>query len=228
VDVASLAEVIGADIGVAGDPVRAPNGVALVPIDARHPIFRAFSSPTGALGDVVVDQFRRLKDVPGRSVLGRFSGGDLALVEQAVGNGRLVVFTSDLDNQWGRFPLNPSFVPFVVETARYLTAGTQPRQNWVLPDAPPGAPQEPGLASVQAADGTRQPVVVNVDVRESDPSTGTSEEFQGAIARVSRSQTPSAESDARQVEDQQRWWQVGLLIMLLALGGEALIGRRAI
>jgi len=32
---------------------------------------------------------------------------------------------------------------------------------------------------------------------------------------------------AREVEDQQRWWQVGLLVMLAALAGEALVGRRA-
>jgi hypothetical protein len=226
VDIASLVDVVGVDLGVTGEPVRSQGGVALVPTDARHPIFRAFSSPTGALGDVVVDQFRRLKEQPDRAVLGRFSGGDIALSEQSVGDGRLLVFTSDLDNQWGRFPLNPSFVPFVVEAARYLTAGRQPRQSWVLPDAPPGAPQEPGVASMPTADGSRQPVAVNVDVRESDPSIGTAEEFQGAIARVNRSQSPSAESDARHVEDEQRWWQVGLLLMLAALSGEALVGRR--
>ncbi len=228
VDVASLVDVVGVDLGASSEVVRPPSGVALVPTDARHPIFRAFSSPSGALGDVVVDQFRRLPDQPDRSVLGRFSGGDIALAEQSVGSGRLLVFTSDLDNQWGRFPLNPSFVPFVVETARYLTAGRQPRQSWVLPDSPPGAPQEPGVASVQSANGSRQLVVVNVDVRESDPSVGTPEEFQGAIARVSRSQTASEADDARRVEEQQHWWQVGLLVMLLALGGEALVGRRAV
>jgi hypothetical protein len=229
VDVASLVDVVGVELGASNDPVRPQGGgVALVPTDARHPIFRAFSSPTGALGDVVVDQFRRLKDLPDRMVLARFSGGDVALTEQSVERGRLLVFTSDLDNQWGRFPLNPAFVPFVVETARYLTSGRQPRQTWVLPDVPPGAGQQPGVASIQTADGSRQPVVVNVDVRESDPSVGTAEEFQNAIGRVSRSQTQSPQDDARHVEDEQRWWQVGLLLMLAALSGEALVGRRAI
>ncbi len=227
VDVASLPVVVGADLGVSNDPVRPPGGVALVPIDARHPIFRAFSSPSGALGDVVADQFRRLKDQADRTVLARFSGGDIALAEQSVEGGRLLIFTSDLDNQWGRFPLNPAFVPFVVESARYLTSGRQTRQAWVLPDVPPGAPQQPGVASVATVNGARQPVVVNVDVRESDPSVGTAEEFESAISRVGRSQAQSPQNDARQVEDQQRWWQVGLLLMLAALGGEALIGRRA-
>ena len=34
-------------------------------------------------------------------------------------------------------------------------------------------------------------------------------------------------NEAREVEDRQRWWQVGLLVMLVALAGEALVGRRA-
>ena len=228
VDVASLVDVVGVDLGASAEPVRTPGGAALVPTDARHPIFRAFSTPTGALSDVVVEQFRRLKDRPNRAILARFSGGDVALTEESVERGRLLVFSSDLDNRWGRFPLNPSFVPFVVETARYLTSGRQPRQTWVLPDVPPGAAQQPGVASVRGADGSSQAVVVNVDIRESDPSIGTPEEFESSIARVGRSQAQSAEHDVRQVEDEQRWWQVGLLLMLLALGGEALVGRRAI
>lgn len=227
VDLASLVDVVGVDLGASAEPIRPPAGVALVPTDARHPIFRAFSSPSGALGDVVVDRFRRIQEETGRTVLARFSGGDVALIEQSVDRGRLLVFTSDLDNQWGRFPLNPSFVPFVIETARYLTSGRQARQTWVLPDAPPGASPVPGVATVAGPDGSRVPVAVNVDVRESDPSMGTAEEFESSIGRVSRSQTRSAMNDATQVEDQQRWWQVGLFVMLAALIGETLIGRRA-
>src|SRR5688572_32469780 len=31
---------------------------------------------------------------------------------------------------------------------------------------------------------------------------------------------------ARDIEDRQRWWQIGIVVMLLALSAEALIGRR--
>ena len=34
-------------------------------------------------------------------------------------------------------------------------------------------------------------------------------------------------TSAREVEDRQRWWQIGLFVMLVALAGEAIIGRRA-
>ena len=197
VDVGTLQDVLGVAVGALADPVRTP-GATMVATDGRHPIFRPFLNPSGALGDVQVDQYRRLSDQQGRIVLARFSGGDPALTEQAVGEGRLMIYTSDLDNEWSRFPLNPAFVPFAVETARYLArdenAGERP---------------------------------AGFEPRESNPAATTAEEFTNAIDRTNRSNLIDAGQAARDVEDQQRWWQVGLLVMLAALAGEALIGRRA-
>jgi hypothetical protein len=67
----------------------------------------------------------------------------------------------------------------------------------------------------------------NVDVRESNPATVTVAEFTNAIERTSRAAPAEAGGAAREIEDRQRWWQVGIFVMLLALAGEALIGRRA-
>ena len=225
VDPGTLGDVIGADLGVVPAPVRAP-GATLVASDSRHPIFRPFLIPSGALGDVQVDQYRRLKDQEGRTVLARFTGGDAALTEQVVGQGRLLVFVSDLDNQWSRFPLQPSFVPFAVETARYLTHGRQRRQQWTLPDVPAGAPMAPGVVMTGEGAAARR-MVVNVDVRESSPAATTVEEFTNDITRTNRSDQREPVNVAREVEERQRWWQVGLLVMLVALAGEALVGRRA-
>jgi hypothetical protein len=197
VDVGTLNDVLGVPVSASDDPVRTP-GATMVATDGRHPIFRPFLNPSGALGDVQVDQYRRLNDQQGRIVLARFSGGDPALTEQAVGEGRLMIYTSDLDNEWSRFPLNAAFVPFAVETARYLARGAH-------------------------ADAQR----AGFEPRESNPAATTAEEFTKAIDRTNRSQLSDAGQAARDVEDQQRWWQVGLLIMLAALAGEALIGRRA-
>ncbi len=225
VDPGTLADVLGADIGVASAVVRTP-GATLVASDSRHPIFRPFLIPSGALGDVQVDQHRRLRDQEGRTVLARLSGGDAALTEQTVGQGRLLVFTSDLDNQWSRFPLHPSFVPFAVETARYLTHGRVQRQEWTLPDVPAGAAATPGVVVAGEGAAARR-MVVNVDVRESSLATTTVDEFTNGIMRTNRSEQGAPVSLARDVEDRQRWWQVGLLVMVLALAGEALVGRRA-
>ena len=197
VDVGTLADVLGVPVSAADEPIRT-SGATMVATDGRHPIFRPFLNPSGALGDVQVDQYRRLNDQEDRVVLARFSGGDPALTEQAVGEGRLMIYTSDLDNEWSRFPLNAAFVPFAVETARYLARG-------VLADQ-----QRTGF-----------------EPRESNPAATTIEEFTNAIDRTNRSSLIDARQAARDVEDQQRWWQVGLLVMLVALAGEGLLGRRA-
>lgn len=225
VDPGTLGDVIGVDLNVAPSPVRAA-GATLVANDSRHPIFRPFLIPAGALGDVQVDQYRRLNEQEGRTVVAKLSGGDAALTEQPVGPGRLLVFTSDLDNQWNRFPLHPSFVPFAVETARYLTPGRQMKQEWTLPEVPAGAAIAPGV--VMAGEGAAaRSMVVNVDVRESSPAATTADEFTQGITRTARSKQSEPTNEAREVEDRQRWWQVGLLVMLAALAGEALVGRRA-
>jgi hypothetical protein len=198
VDAGTISDSVGVTLSLAEAPVRTP-GATLVASDGRHPIFRPFLNPSGALGDVQVEQYRRLNDQQDRTVLARFSGGDPALTEQEVGEGRLMIYTSDLDNQWSRFPLNPAFVPFAVETARYLSRGQRP------------AGETPG----------------DVDVRESNPATVTVAEFTKAIERTNRAALAETGGAAREIEDQQRWWQVGIFVMLLALAGEALIGRRA-
>jgi hypothetical protein len=53
------------------------------------------------------------------------------LLEKRIGEGRVVLFTSGLDNLTNDFPLQPAFVPFVEQIARYL-AGSE-RQGGARP-----------------------------------------------------------------------------------------------
>jgi hypothetical protein len=53
------------------------------------------------------------------------------LLEKRIGEGRVVLLTSGLDNLSNDFPLNPAFVPFIEQTARYL-AGSE-RQGGARP-----------------------------------------------------------------------------------------------
>ncbi len=46
------------------------------------------------------------------------------LLEKKIGEGRVMLFTSGLDNLTNDFPLDPAFVPFVEQSARYL-AGSE-------------------------------------------------------------------------------------------------------
>ena len=224
VDPATLADAVGAEVSIEDD-VSEPSTrtVTLVAVDGRHPIFRPFVSPTGALGDVHVERYRRLKDQSGRTVLARFSGAGSAFTEQTVERGRLLLFASDLDNRWNRFPLNPAFVPWVVETGRYLTQGRERRQAFTVPDVPVGVPATAGVH----LDGERH-VAVNPDVKESNPAKTSIEEFTGAITRLNQVAEVRAQAVAKEQEERQRLWQLGLFVMFLALAGEGFVGRKAI
>lgn len=231
VDMATLRDTVGIALAVEPDPVSAAGGATtLVPADTRHPVFRPFASPAAAFGDVDIEQYRRLRADDGWRVLARFAGGAVALAERPVGAGRLVVFASDLDNRWNRFPLNPAFVPFVVEMARYLTSERLTRSTWTLPDAPPGHEARPGIVELAAAADGAPPrrVAINVDVRESNPAAMAPAAFEAQVTRRAAPARSAADAEAREQEDEQRWWQIGLLVMLVALVGESLIGRRTV
>jgi len=50
------------------------------------------------------------------------------LLEKKIGEGRVVLFASGLDNLTNDFPIHPVFVPLVEQTARYLS-GTESRSG---------------------------------------------------------------------------------------------------
>jgi hypothetical protein len=223
VDLATLPDTLGTRVPVDPAPPQVSDrAVTLVAVDTRHPIFRPFVNPSGALGDVHVERYRRLKD-EGATVLARFSGAGDALIEQVVGRGRLLVFASDLDNAWNRFPLNAAFVPWAIETTRYLAQGREHRSTFTLPEVPPGVPSEPGVHRV--AD---RPITVNTNVRESNPARATAEAFLADVERVNAPAVARAAVEAREQEERQRLWQIGLLVMLVALALEGVIGRKAL
>jgi hypothetical protein len=76
--------------------------------------------------------FYALKVDPGDArVIIRLGDQTPLLLEKRIGEGRVVLFTSGLDNLTNDFPLQPAFVPFIEQTARYL-AGSE-RQGGARP-----------------------------------------------------------------------------------------------
>jgi hypothetical protein len=227
IDPATLNELMGMSPAAAPDAQALGGGATLVLADTRHPVFRPFAMPAAALGDVMFERYWPVGD-EGRRVLARFSGGPAALIEQPRPNGRLLIFASDLDNKWNRFPLSPAFVPFVVETGRYLTEIQRQPQTWVLPAAPAGVEPRPGVHLLPGSGGASgRRVAVNVNMEESNPAPISQDEFLAAVPRVARTARPDEAAEARKAEDDQRLWQWGLLVMFLALAAEGLVGRRA-
>ena len=203
--------------------------VTLTPTDLRHPIIRAFGSLVGNLGrarftrTLGLDAADPDADAAAGTVVVRFDDGSPALVEHAVGEGRVLVFTSDLGNVWNDFPRRPTFVPFLHETVNYLTVRRAEPREFVIGDAPAGAPDELGVATL--AESTRR-VVLNVDPRESDPTSLTPELFEASLSRLALAAERRVQDEAAEEEADQRLWRYALILMALVLVAEGLLGSR--
>ena len=85
-------------------------------VDNTHPALHNVNS----FEDVKFYQAIRVE--PGEArMLARLSDGTPLVLEQRVGEGRVLVFASTLDNVANDLPLHASFVPFVEGSARYLS-----------------------------------------------------------------------------------------------------------
>lgn len=64
--------------------------------------------------------------------LARLNDGSPLLLEQSLGSGKVLVFTSTLDNIANDLPLQPVFVPFIERTAEYLSGGETARPVYIV------------------------------------------------------------------------------------------------
>jgi len=153
----------------AGTFEKSPTGLSLPPMESDE--FRVFR--TGGASVFSRVRFGRLIGTEPRlqedsAVLLRYSDGLPALLERQVGDGRVVLFTSSLDDDWTDLPLRSIYVSLVHQMARGLSGtlaldgarevevgGSLPlplpladgAEAWVL--APDGQehPLEPGAAA---------------------------------------------------------------------------------
>jgi aerotolerance regulator-like protein/VWA domain-containing protein len=84
-------------------------------LDPAHPATREAGNWAG------VKFYRSVRVEPGAArVAARLSDDTPLVIEEQVGDGRVLVFASTLDNVSNDFPVHAGFVPFVDETAHYL------------------------------------------------------------------------------------------------------------
>jgi len=115
--------------GKPGNPVDrlVGGGGTLGYLDYSHPIFDEFKDPrNGNFSNIRFFKYRVLTPLPTDKVLARFDDGAVAMVERAVGSGRVIAFTSTLDDEWSDFPKRYLFPPLMHETARYLGQYSEP------------------------------------------------------------------------------------------------------
>ena len=109
--------------------------------------------------------YRRLTAAPDARVLARFDDGQPALVERAVGRGRMLVWTSGFDLAWNDLALKPVFLPFVHQLVRTLAD---------LPGAADRDDGGPGGGARSPARGRRRRVALEPSGRRVplDPARG--------------------------------------------------------
>jgi hypothetical protein len=188
-------------------------------------VFHPFAANPASLGLVTFQSVARIAGT-GCQTLARFTTGDTALIECPAGDGRALIFASDLNNRWNDFPLHATFVPFVHEAIRYVTSVRPKAAEYVIGDVPPGVESRPGIATVQDPAGRQTRVAVNVDPRESDPARMSADDFQAVVTRLKDAGTSEARIEARQQEEQQHVWQYALVLILCVLATEGLIASR--
>jgi hypothetical protein len=208
---------------------------AIAPDDLRHPVFRVFQGNAAALGR---PQFDRIATLTAGSChpLARFTTGEVALVECAIGAGRALVFASDLDSRWNNFPRHASFLPFLHESVAYVAVSGAASVDRVVGRAASVA--RGGTATLQAADRpgfVRVPgpggngetwVAVNVDPAETDPTRLSQAEFSAAVTRLREAVRADGQIQDRQREEGQHIWQYILAAMLVIMVVESLVGMR--
>ena len=219
-----VSDVFGSGAPLKIESVKATGGrtQVLAPADVRHPMFRPFGAEVASLGLVQFQQVARISG-PSCQTLARFTSGDAAILDCPVGDGRSIVFASDLNNRWNDFPIRASFVPFLDQTVRYLSSRESRGSEYLVGEVPSGVPEVPGIASV----GSRR-IAVNVDQRESDVERMSAADFQAAITRLKDAASTDVRADVAEQESRQHLWQYLLAAMVIALAAEGFVASRTV
>ena len=159
------------------------------------PCFRPFDAVAANFGQVMFDRAWQVDPGPAWRVVARYTNGGTALAERtSPASGRVLLFTSDVDRKWNDFPLNPAFVPFAQEVARYLGARPPAVSAYLVADVPAGVAPRPGLVRP----GNRT-LAINVDPRESSVERrhagGVSEAGDALVRRVAAARGPPRPAD---------------------------------
>ena len=118
--------------GKLGGVVDPPGGrsASLGFLNYSHPIFEVFKAPrSGDFSGAHIFRYRALDvTAPGSDarVLARFDDGGVAAAEKRAGTGRVIVWTSTLNDAWNDLPLKPVYLPLVRQLVRYLARYEQP------------------------------------------------------------------------------------------------------
>ncbi len=101
-------------------------------LDLRHPVLRVFSGSTQD-GFLAARTWRYYLLQPGvegdgSHVLATWDDGAPALVERQIGDGRVLLYTSTVDRDWGDWAIQASFLPTMQQASAWLARALEERQ----------------------------------------------------------------------------------------------------
>jgi hypothetical protein len=202
-------------------------------LDRRHPLFTGLPVEWST-------RFQRVWTLTPKedaATLMRFDDATPALLETPAGEGRVLLTAMPLDSEWGDFPLQPLYLPFVHETLDYLAARPSEPSRYLVGDSEVANFREVGLSrlarEMQDQRGGRAQtrlVAINADINESSLASASVESVFDAIINPENASLAPREVRTAQrmieLEGPQRlWWWVLSLVLLLLLA-ETLVSNR--
>jgi hypothetical protein len=102
-------------------------GGAIGYLDYGHPALEVFKAPrSGDFSGARILRYRPVEPGPDDRVLARFDDGAVAAVERRLGEGRVILWTTSLDDSWNDLVLKPVYLPLLHQFARYLASYEAP------------------------------------------------------------------------------------------------------
>ena len=90
-------------------------------LDYSHQIFEVFKAPrSGDFTSAHVFRYRALTADHASHVLANYDDGAVAAAERRTGAGRVIVWTTTLDDSWTDLPVKPVYLPLVHQLVSYL------------------------------------------------------------------------------------------------------------
>jgi len=124
------AELFPGKLGPAVDRTS-PRSGSLGFLDYSHAVFEVFKAPrSGDFSAAHVFKYRTITPGPTDRVLARYDDGAVAAVERKIGAGRVIVWTTTLDDSWTDIAVKPVYLPLVQQFARYL-ANYETPTSWM-------------------------------------------------------------------------------------------------
>jgi hypothetical protein len=203
-----------------------PDSFRFAEWERAHPIFRPLSDPQqGDLRRIAFHHITRLKPEAEAKVLASAQTGDPLIVEQTVGQGKIIIIAGTADREWSDWAQSRLYVPFVHQVIGYLTDRLPETER--VQTRPADREHAPGVAR----EGDLV-IVRNLDPAESEIERYSPDRFRQVFhlpeSNNANEQT-GVETDALFPESQRpdEVWMYVVWILLILLIAEVFVANRA-